>query len=222
LIKIYRMYAIVNIAGQQYKVEKDQKLFVHRLEDKEGDSVSFDEVLLIDNDKGILVGEPTIPGAMITGKVLSHPKGDKVQVFKKKKRKGYEVLRGHRQYLTEIQIKEILEKGAVKKPGTAAKAATKAPAGKAAAAKKEEAVKAAPAAQKEKTSTAKKPDTEKKTAAAKKPESAKKAPAAKTAASGKKAAPKKDTGSKPADEKSSGTAAKAKTKKPASGKTDQK
>ena len=93
------MYAIVNIAGQQYKVEKDQKLFVHRLAEKAGGSVSFDEVLLIDNDKNVLIGEPTIKGAMIKGKVLSHPKGDKVQVFKKKRRKGYKVNRGHRQYL---------------------------------------------------------------------------------------------------------------------------
>ena len=125
------MYAIVNIAGQQFKVEKDQKLFVHRLADKEGDTIRFSEVLLIDNDKSVEVGEPTIKGAMITGKVLSHPKGDKVQVFKKKRRKGYKVHRGHRQYLTEIQIQEIIEKGATKEAKP--KAATKAAAPKAAA-----------------------------------------------------------------------------------------
>ncbi len=119
------MYAIVNIAGQQYKVEKDQKLLVHRLEGKEGQTVQFDEVLLIDNDKNVLVGEPTLKGARITGKVLSHPKGEKVQVFKKKKRKGYRVYRGHRQYLTEIQIQEIIEKGASKESGPGAETAQK-------------------------------------------------------------------------------------------------
>ena len=108
------MYAIVNIAGQQFKVEKDQRLFVHRLDEKEGETVNFDEVLLIDNDKSVIVGEPTIKGAMISGKVISHPRGDKIKVFKKKRRKGYKVRTGHRQYLTEIQIEEIIEKGAVK------------------------------------------------------------------------------------------------------------
>ena len=114
------MYAIVNIAGQQYKVEKDQKIFVHRLEGKEGDSLNFDEVLLIDNDKNIMVGEPIVKGARIVGKVLSHPKGDKVQVFKKKRRKGYKVQKGHRQYMTEIQIQDIIEKAAAGEKSAAA------------------------------------------------------------------------------------------------------
>jgi large subunit ribosomal protein L21 len=118
------MYAIVNIAGQQYKVEKDQKLFVHRLVEKEGESVSFDEVLLIDNDKSVVVGEPTIKGAMINGKVISHPRGDKINVFRKKRRKGFKVRTGHRQNLTEIQIEKIIEKGVDKE--SKAKAATKA------------------------------------------------------------------------------------------------
>jgi large subunit ribosomal protein L21 len=132
------MYAIVNIAGQQYKVEKDQKLFVHRLGGKEGESMHFDEVLLIDNDKNILIGEPILKGARIVGKVISHPKGDKVKVFKKKKRKGYKVQKGHRQYMTEIQIQDIIEKGVEKKPAEKAAGAPKkeAPAGKSAASRK--------------------------------------------------------------------------------------
>ena len=124
------MYAIVNIAGQQYKVEKEQKIFVHRLQEKEGDSINFDEVLLIDNDKNVVVGEPIVKGARIVGKVLAHPKGDKVHVFKKKRRKGYQVRNGHRQYMTQIQIQEIIEKVAAKpaaapKQETAGKAAVK-------------------------------------------------------------------------------------------------
>ncbi len=110
------MYAIVEIAGQQYKVEKSQKIFVHRLEDKEGSKVNFDKVLLIDNDKNIVVGEPTVKNALVKATVLSHMKGDKVVVFKKKRRKGYKVKNGHRQYLTQIQIEDILEKGTAKKP----------------------------------------------------------------------------------------------------------
>ena len=205
------MYAIVNIAGQQFKVEKDQKLFVHRLESKEGDTVRFDEVLLIDNDKNVLIGEPTIKGAMITGKVLAHPKADKVRVFKKKRRKGYRVLNGHRQYLTEIQIKEIVEKGAAKeaKPETASsKKTAKAPAKKTAAKPKATAEKisaeenkAVPAA---KTAAEKKPAAKKKAAAPKKETpkkttaaaSAKTATAKKSAGSGTKAAPKKPAADK--------------------------
>ena len=192
------MYAIVNIAGQQFKVEKEQKLFVHRLADKEGDTVSFDEVLLIDNEKNVLVGEPLIKGAMITGKVLSHPKADKVQVFKKKRRKGYKVHNGHRQYMTEIQIQEIVEKGAVKaaKPKTATIAEPKAEAPAAKTAEKKAEKKVAPAAKK---TTAAKPAAAKKPAAEKKPASTKKAaPAAKKATPPKKAT---STASKPAAKK---------------------
>lgn len=101
------MYAIVEIAGQQLKVEKDQKLFVHRLQAEEGASVEFDKVLLIDNDGTVVVGAPQVEGATITAKVLSHLKGDKVIVFKKKRRKGYKVKNGHRQYLSQIQIEAI-------------------------------------------------------------------------------------------------------------------
>lgn len=108
------MYAIVEIAGQQYKVRKDQQIFVHRLEAKEGAKVSFDQVLLTDADGKVKVGAPVIKGAQVTAKVLSHLKGDKVIVFKKKRRKGYKVRNGHRQYLTQIQITDILEKAAKK------------------------------------------------------------------------------------------------------------
>ena len=101
------MYAIVDIAGQQFKVEKDQKVFVHRLEAKEGAKVSFDQVLLVDNDGDVKVGAPTVSGAKVSATVLSHVRADKVLVFKKRRRKGYQKLNGHRQDLTEIQVKDI-------------------------------------------------------------------------------------------------------------------
>jgi len=101
------MYAIVEIAGQQLRVEKDQKLYVHRLQAEEGANVEFDKVLLIDNNGEVVVGTPQVEGAKITAKVLSHLKGDKVIVFKKKRRKGYKVKNGHRQYLSQIQIEAI-------------------------------------------------------------------------------------------------------------------
>ena len=108
------MYAIVEIAGQQFKVAKDQQLYVHRLENKEGESVTFDKVLLIDNDGKVNVGAPVISGATVTAKVVEHLKGDKVIVFKKKRRKGYKKKNGHRQYLTSIVIEGISEKGGAK------------------------------------------------------------------------------------------------------------
>jgi large subunit ribosomal protein L21 len=108
------MYAIVEIAGQQFKVAKDQKVFVHRLSEKEGSKVSFDNVLLLDDGK-ITVGAPAIKGAVVTAKILSHLKGDKVIVFKKKRRKGFRKKNGHRQALTEIQIEGISASGAKKK-----------------------------------------------------------------------------------------------------------
>jgi len=106
------MYAIVDIAGQQFKVKKDQKIFVHRLEGEVGNQVDFDRVLLIDNDTNIAVGAPVISGAMVSAKILEHLKGDKVIVFKKKRRKGYRVKNGHRQYMTQIVIEDIIETGA--------------------------------------------------------------------------------------------------------------
>jgi large subunit ribosomal protein L21 len=108
------MYAIVNIAGQQFKVMNNQKIFVHRLEGKEDSSVTFDEVLLIEDDGKVLVGTPQIEGAAVSAKILEHMKADKVLVFKKKRRKGYKKLNGHRQLLTKIQIEKIEEKASKK------------------------------------------------------------------------------------------------------------
>ncbi|NCB08058.1 MAG: 50S ribosomal protein L21 [Bacteroidia bacterium] len=102
------MYAIVEIAGQQFKVEKDKKLFVHQLEAKEGDSVDFEKVLLVDNDGKVAVGTPTVKGAKVTAKVLEHVRGEKVLVFKKKRRKTYQKMNGHRQYFTKIQVETIV------------------------------------------------------------------------------------------------------------------
>ncbi|MEN8927957.1 MAG: 50S ribosomal protein L21 [Flavobacteriales bacterium] len=101
------MYAIVEIAGQQFKVVKDQTLFVHRLQDEEGSTVTFDKVLLTDNDGKVTLGAPAIKGASITAKVEEHLKGDKVIVFKKKRRKGYKLKKGHRQYLTKLTVTAI-------------------------------------------------------------------------------------------------------------------
>ena len=109
------MYAIVEIAGQQFKVEKNQQIFVHRLDSKEGDKVTFDNVLLIEAEGTVKVGAPKLSGAKVTAKVLEHLKGDKVTVFKKKRRKGYRVKNGHRQYLSKIEIQKIDEKAAAKK-----------------------------------------------------------------------------------------------------------
>jgi large subunit ribosomal protein L21 len=104
------MYAIVDIAGKQFKVQKDQKLYVHRLGENTGKSVSFDNVMLVDDAGKVTVGTPSIKGATVKVKVLEHLKGDKVIVFKKKRRKGYKVKNGHRQYLTQIQIESIKAK----------------------------------------------------------------------------------------------------------------
>ncbi len=101
------MYAIVEIAGQQFKVEKGQQIFVHRLEGEEGAKLDFNNVLLIEDGKKIKVGTPNVEGAKVSTKILSHLKGDKVIVFKKKRRKGYKVKNGHRQYLTKISIEGI-------------------------------------------------------------------------------------------------------------------
>ena len=108
------MYAIVEIAGQQFKVAKDQKVFVHRLATDEGEQVSFDNVLLIGDGDKVTIGAPAIDGAQVGAKVIKHLKGDKVIVFKKKRRKGYRVKNGHRQSLTEIVIENITASGAKK------------------------------------------------------------------------------------------------------------
>lgn len=101
------MYAIVEIQGQQFKVEKDSKVYVHRMQAEEGASVTFDRVLLVDNDGDVKIGAPEVKGATVTAKVIEHLKGDKVIVFKMKRRKGYRKKNGHRQYLTQIQIENI-------------------------------------------------------------------------------------------------------------------
>jgi len=119
------MYAIVEIAGHQFKVEKDQKVFVNRLQTEEGKKVTFDNVLLLADGSKVTVGAPAIDGAQVGAKVLKHLKGDKVIVFKKKRRKGYRVKNGHRQALTEIQIESIAASGA-KKAAPAKAAAPKA------------------------------------------------------------------------------------------------
>ncbi len=124
------MYAIVEIAGQQFKVVQDQKLYVHRLADKEGTKVSFDQVYLLDDGKKVTLGAPAITGASVEAKVVSHLKGDKVIVFKKKRRKGYRVKNGHRQALTELVIEKIQASGT--KPNAAAAKAEKAAPAKAA------------------------------------------------------------------------------------------
>ena len=134
------MYAIVEIAGQQFKVAKDQKVYVHRLQGEEGSSVSFDKVYLLDDGTKVTLGAPAITGASVEAKVVKHLKGDKVIVFKKKRRKGYRVKNGHRQSLTEILIQSISAKGGAKKAASKKEAAPKA----AAAPKKAAAPKAAP------------------------------------------------------------------------------
>ncbi|KIX21738.1 50S ribosomal protein L21 [Flavobacterium sp. 316] len=130
------MYAIVEIAGQQFKVSKDQKVYVHRLPEEEGNNVSFDKVLLLDDNGAVTLGAPAIDGASVEAKVLRHLKGDKVIVFKKKRRKGYKKKNGHRQSLTQIIIEGIVASGATKKTAapkkeTAPKAEKAAPKAKA-------------------------------------------------------------------------------------------
>jgi large subunit ribosomal protein L21 len=101
------MYAIVEIAGQQFKVEKDRYLYAHRLKGEEGAALVFDKVLLVDNDGVISVGAPTVAGATVSGKILNHLRGEKVLIFKKKRRKGYRKRQGHRQSFTKVMIESI-------------------------------------------------------------------------------------------------------------------
>jgi large subunit ribosomal protein L21 len=169
------MYAIVEIAGQQFKVEEGKNIFVHRLDVENEKEIEFDQVLLIEDEGKILIGDPTIKDAIVEGKILDHLRGDKVIVFKKKRKKGYRIKNGHRQNFTKVQIVSIKEK-AVKK-----------------AVRKEE----VPVAEKEKKSVEKKPAVKKapvakaqektaspKKTAAKKAETVKK-PAVKKPAKGK-------------------------------------
>jgi large subunit ribosomal protein L21 len=101
------MYAIVEIAGHQYKVQKDQQIFVNRLQNEEGTQVEFNHVLLTDDNGSITVGAPAVEGVKVTARVVNHLKGDKVIIFKKKRRKGYQKKNGFRAYLTEIKIEKI-------------------------------------------------------------------------------------------------------------------
>lgn len=189
------MYAIVDIAGQQFKIEKGQEVYVHRLEGKEGSKVDFDEVLLMDNDGKVNVGTPFIEGALVSATIIEHLKGNKVLVFKKKRRKGYQKLNGHRQYLSLIKIDSILEKAA---KSTKAKAKEEV---------KEEKVPKAAAKTPEKTPAATKTTKKVKAEAGevkKEKKPAAKKPAAKTAVKKtavKKAAPKASTTKKPAAKK---------------------
>lgn len=102
------MYAIVEIAGQQFKVEQGQKLYVHRLEAERGSVVEFDKVLLVDNNGSVTIGAPVISGAKVVAEVVSHVKGEKVLVFHKKRRKCYRKLNGHRQFFTELKVNEVV------------------------------------------------------------------------------------------------------------------
>lgn len=170
------MYAIVEIAGQQFKVERGNKVYVHRLEANEGAKIEFDKVLLLDNAGQISIGNPTVDGAKVAATVISHVKGDKVIIFKKKRRKGYQKWNNHRQCYTQILIQGVLAKGdtlkeeltaerkvriqGLKAKPVAEKEIVTAPVEKAAPAKKAAAKKAAPAkkAAAKKTTTKKKED----------------------------------------------------------------
>jgi len=110
------MYAIVDIAGQQFKVEKGQELFVHQLDAEKGAKVDFNKVMLIDHEGKTTIGTPVLEGALVQATVLEHLRGDKVFVFKKKRRKGFKKFNGHRQYLSLVKIEDIVEKGKISKP----------------------------------------------------------------------------------------------------------
>lgn len=105
------MYAIVEIAGQQFKVERGNKVYVHRLNANEGAKVEFDKVYLLDNAGKISIGSPTVEGAKVVATVIEHLKGDNVIIFKKNRRKGYQKWNGHRQHLTQLLIQGVLGKG---------------------------------------------------------------------------------------------------------------
>jgi large subunit ribosomal protein L21 len=113
------MYAIVEVAGQQFLVEKKDEIFVHRLEGEAGSKVEFDDVLLIDDKGKVSVGKPHVEGSKITGKIIDHVRGDKVIVFKKRRRKGFQKETGHRQDFTKVLIENIAVKGASKAKKTA-------------------------------------------------------------------------------------------------------
>lgn len=120
------MYAIVEIAGQQFKVEEGKKIFVHRLDAEKDAILEFDRVLLLEDNDKVLVGEPTIANYIVEGKVLDHVRGDKVIVFKKKRKKGYRVKNGHRQNFSQLEIIGIGEKGSIVRKETVKKEKVKA------------------------------------------------------------------------------------------------
>lgn len=195
------MYAIVDIAGQQFKVEKDQKIFVHRLEGKEGSKISFDQVLLVDNDGKVTVGSPVVSGMVVSATIQAHVKADKVMVFKKKRRKGYQTLNGHRQFMTELLIENI-GSGTVK-AAPKAKAKPEVEATKPAAKAKPTTAKATPKAKAEAKPAAKKAPAKAKASTEAKPKAA---PAKKAAAKPKAAStakPKAAAKPKKTDDKKS-------------------
>jgi len=171
------MYAIVEIAGQQFKVEEGKKIFVHRMDASEGENVVFEKVLLVDNDGAISIGEPVIADTVVEATVLGHARGDKVIIFKKKRRKGYQKRSGHRQDFTEIEILSIGPKGAPRKKA-APKPEKKVVEAPVAEETKGE-MKKAPAKKAAEKKTSEKKTSEKKAPAEKKA-TEKKAPAAKT------------------------------------------
>jgi large subunit ribosomal protein L21 len=170
------MYAIVEIAGQQFKVEEGKKIFVHRLEAENGKKVEFDQVLLIEDNDKIVIGEPVIKDALVEGKILEQLRGDKVIVFKKKRKKGYRIKNGHRQYFTQVEIVSIKEKAvrkaSKKDEAVAAEVTEEKPVAEKAVAEKKPAAKKTAAKSEEKGNTKK---------------GAKEAPAAKKAATKKSA-----------------------------------
>ena len=169
------MYAIVEIAGQQFKVELGKNIFVHRLESEPGTQIEFNQVLLIEDEGIITIGEPVIKDAVVEGKILDHMRGDKVIVFKKKRKKGYRIKNGHRQNFTQVEIISINGKTAPKR-----------------AIQKKEVVSAAEVSSEE-------PVTEKKPASKK--SAPKKSPAKKDEAPAKKTSEKKVAEKKPAVKK---------------------
>jgi large subunit ribosomal protein L21 len=195
------MYAVVSIAGQQFKVEKGKKVFVHRLPGEIGEEISFDKVLLISNDSRVIVGTPYLPDAVVLASILSHNRGDKVLVFKKKRRKGYQKLNGHRQDFTQILIEDIAESGAPKKTekkkASPAKPAVEVPQQEAEVALEPVAANEAAPAKTSPKKTATKPAAEKPAA-----EKTKKAPAKKTTETGDKAVAKKAPAKPKTDKKS--------------------
>lgn len=186
--KTQLMYAIVDIAGQQFKVNKAGKVYVHRLAAKEGDQVEFNNVLLLDDGKDVTVGKPKVDGAVVLAEVVEHMKGDKVLVFHKKRRKGYQKMNGHRQYFTRLNILSIMKDGVSLTGENAASVKVEKPVEVAAKVKKT----AKSAAKTEETAEVKKPAAKKVPA---------KSAAKKTTTETKKTAAKKTVERKPAAKK---------------------